>query len=120
MLFGGFWLYNGINHFRKAAMLEPYTASKSVPAPKAAVYGTGIMLIIAGAGIILGIYVPFAVFLLALFLIPVTLIMHNFWTVKEPMARMTEQVMFMKNAALLGAAIAYLFVPLPWPLSLLS
>lgn len=120
VLFGGFWIWGGINHFTQGKMMEGYVASKGVPAPKAAVYGTGVLLIIAGIGIVFGIYVPFAVFALIVFIVPTTFVMHAFWNVADPMAKMTDRIMFAKNLALLGGAIAFLFVPLPWALSLLG
>ncbi|KKW19380.1 MAG: hypothetical protein UY63_C0015G0021 [Parcubacteria group bacterium GW2011_GWA2_51_10] len=120
VLFGGFWIWGGINHFRQGTMMEQYVASKKVPSAKLAVYGTGVLLVVAGIGIVLGIYVPLAVLLIVVFLVPVTYRMHDFWNVTDPNTKMIETVMFAKNLALLGAALAFLFVPLPWSLSLLS
>ena len=118
ILFGGFFLLNGINHFLKGDMMTQYTAAKGIPAPKIAVYGTGLLLILAGLGIISGVYVVWAVLALVIFLIPITFIMHAFWKATEPNMKMTETIMFMKNIALTGAALAYLFVPEPWAFSL--
>ena len=118
ILFGGFFLLNGINHFLKGDMMTQYTAAKGIPAPKIAVYGTGLLLILAGLGIIGGVYVAWAVLALIIFLIPVTFIMHAFWKATEPNMKMTETIMFMKNIALTGAALAYLFIPEPWAFSL--
>jgi len=118
ILFGGFFLLNGINHFLKGDMMTQYTTAKGVPAPKIAVYGTGLLLILAGLGIIGGVYVAWAVLALIIFLIPVTFIMHAFWKATEPNMKMTETIMFMKNIALTGAALAYLFIPEPWAFSL--
>ena len=118
ILFGGFFLLNGINHFLKGDMMTQYTTAKGVPAPKIAVYGTGLLLILAGLGIISGVYVVWAVLALVIFLIPITFIMHAFWKATEPNMKMTETIMFMKNIALTGAALAYLFVPEPWAFSL--
>lgn len=120
ILFGGFWLISGINHFRYHKAMETYVASKRIVAPSVAVYGTGVMLVLAGIGILLGIYVPLAVALLVLFLLPVTFLMHNYWAIDDPAAKAAEKIMFSKNLALLGAALAYLFISLPWPMSLLS
>jgi putative oxidoreductase len=39
------------------------------------------------------------------FLLPVTLLMHDFWSVADSTAAQMQQVMFMKNLALLGAAL---------------
>lgn len=118
ILFGGFFIMSGINHFTKSEMLVQYAASKGVPAPKFAVLGSGALILLGGLGILLGAYVVWSVILLVIFLIFVTFKMHNFWAVSDPNAKMTDMVMFMKNIALLGAALAFLFIPLPWAYSL--
>jgi putative oxidoreductase len=48
--------------------------------------------------------------LLVLFLVPVTFIMHDFWSIKDTasQAYMIEMIMFWKNAALCGALLVYL------------
>lgn len=43
--------------------------------------------------------------LIVLFLMPVTLMMHNFWAVKNPMMAQLQQIMFMKNMSMLGGAL---------------
>ncbi len=111
-------MINGINHFTKSEMMTGYTASKGVPFPKLAVFGSGIVILLGGLGILLGVYVQWAVLLLAVFLIIVTFKMHNFWSITDPNAKMTDMIMFMKNLALLGGALAFLFVPGPWMFSL--
>jgi len=40
-----------------------------------------------------------------IFLIPVTLMMHNFWSVSDPMTLQIEKAMFLKNVAMLGGAL---------------
>ena len=54
---------------------------------------------------------------IAVFFIPVTLIMHNFW-VLSGIQRMSELHAFLGNLGLLGAALIFLAIPRPWPLSL--
>lgn len=39
------------------------------------------------------------------FLVPATLTMHNFWAIDDPTMAMMQQVMFMKNLAMLGGAL---------------
>ena len=118
IIFGGYFVYSSLGHFKNNAALSQYTASKGVPMPKYAVYFSGILILIGGAGILLGIFVKFAVLCLVLFLIPVSLIMHNFWRVSDPMQKMMEQVNFMKNMALLGGALMTLAILEPWSLAL--
>ena len=118
ILFGGYFVLAGINHFRNLAGTAGYAASKGVPFPKVAVIGTGLLLLLGGLGIVLGLYVRFAILLLVVFLIPVTFKMHQFWKVQDPMQKMGERINFEKNIALAGAALAYLFIALPWALAL--
>lgn len=117
ILFGGFFVMSGMNHFMKAGMMAQYTASKNVPFPKLAVMGTGLLLILGGLGMLLGVYVEWAVLALALFFVPVSFKMHNFWAVKDPQQKMAEMVNFLKNMALLGAALMTLAIPAPWAFS---
>lgn len=118
MLFGGYFLWNGYKHFKNTASLAGYAASKHVPSPQLMVRLSGALLIIGGAGIILGFAVGLAVAALVAFLVPVTFMMHDYWKETDPMVRMNQQIAFAKNIALLGAALAYLFIPGPWFLAL--
>jgi hypothetical protein len=43
--------------------------------------------------------------------------MHNFW-VLDGLQRMSELHAFLGNLGLLGAALIFLAIPRPWPLSL--
>jgi uncharacterized membrane protein YphA (DoxX/SURF4 family) len=49
ILFGGLFLYNGINHFRQRKNLAQYAGSKHVPAPQAGLVIAGLMLVAARA-----------------------------------------------------------------------
>ena len=53
LLFGGFFLYNGINHILNRKTLSQYAGSKKVPVPHVAVTGSGVALILGGASILL-------------------------------------------------------------------
>ena len=68
-----------------------YVASMKVPAPALAVYGSGILLVLGGLGVLLGQYVQISLVLIVIFLVPVTLIMHPFWTRTDPQAKMGGQ-----------------------------
>jgi uncharacterized membrane protein YphA (DoxX/SURF4 family) len=118
ILFGGYFLMNGMNHLFKSAGLAGYAASKGVPQPKLAVFSSGLLILFGGVAIILGVYILYAVGALALFLIPVSFMMHAFWKISDPMQKIMEQVNFMKNMALLGAALMLLSIPMPWIMSI--
>jgi uncharacterized membrane protein YphA (DoxX/SURF4 family) len=118
VLLGGYFIRSGINHFRFLQNMVGYAQSKGVMMPKLAVSATGLMLLLGGVGVLLGVYVQWAVILLTIFLIGVTFKMHQFWTITDPMQKMGEEVNFYKNLALLGAVLMLLAIPLPWALSL--
>jgi hypothetical protein len=43
--------------------------------------------------------------------------MHRFWDEQDPQKRQMEMIQFMKNMALVGAALALMQVREPWPAS---
>jgi|SRR3989344_931275 len=118
ILFGGFMLKNAWNHFANSAALTGYAQSKGVPSPKLAVLGAGVLLLAGGLGVLLGVYVQYAVGALILFFVPVTFMMHNFWADTDPNTKMSNQINFWKNLALLGGALMLLAIPEPWMYSL--
>lgn len=118
VLYGGFFVMQGLNHLMKGDMLAGYAQSKGVPSPKLAVYVSGLMILLGGLGVILGVYIPYSVTLIAIFLVVITFKMHTFWTVQDPMAKMGDMVNFYKNLALLGADLMLLMIAEPWPMSL--
>jgi uncharacterized membrane protein YphA (DoxX/SURF4 family) len=105
ILFGGYFAYSGFNHFKMLDMMSGYAKSKGAPLPKLSVAFSGLLLLIGGLSVLFNILPSVGFVSLALFLIPVTFIMHAFWKVQDPMAKMHEMINFMKNIALLGAVL---------------
>jgi uncharacterized membrane protein YphA (DoxX/SURF4 family) len=103
ILFGGYFIFNAVNHFTNLSAMTGYAQSKGVPAAKLAVAGGGVLLLIGGISIVFNVFPAIGLTALALFLLPVTVTMHAFWKVQDPMGRMGEMVNFTKNLALLGA-----------------
>ncbi len=117
LLFGGFFLYNGINHFRNTQTLSQYAGAKGVPKPDLAVKATGVAMLIGGASVLLGVKPRIGAATLLGFLVGVTPMMHNYWKVEDPQQRMNDEINFFKNMALAGGAIALAGVEEPWPVS---
>ena len=118
ILYGGFFILAGVNHFRNTVMMTGYAASKGIPAPRVAVLSSGVLVLLGGLSIALGFRPTWGVTFLTVFLVPTTLSMHNFWADTDPSARMNNLVNFEKNTALLGAALMFLMLPQPWLFSL--
>ena len=117
IIIGLYYLYSAINHFVKLDTMAGYAASKGVPLASVAVAASGVLLLVAGLTLLSGWHPKVGVGALVLFFVPVTFLMHAFWKVSDPMARMAEMVNFTKNLALLGSSLMFLAIPEPWPLS---
>ncbi|CAA9406544.1 MAG: hypothetical protein AVDCRST_MAG22-1582 [uncultured Rubrobacteraceae bacterium] len=118
IFFGVFFIMSGINHFTNAGMMSGYARSKNVPGAYLAVVGTGVMLVLGGLSVLLGLFPIVGLVLIVVFLLPTSVLIHNFWTVQDPQARAAEQVNFLKNLALAGAALALVYGAADWPLTL--
>lgn len=116
ILFGGFFIMSGLNHFQKVGMMSGYAGSKNVPFPRLAVIGSGVMLVAGGASVLLGIVPVVGLTVLVLFLLSTLATMHDFWNLKDPQQRAAEQVNFLKNVALIGASLALVYGASDWAL----
>ena len=91
------------NHFSKQTIA--YAAAQGAPLASIAVPLSGIITLAGGLSILLGYRARIGAWLIVLFLVPVTLIMHDFWTAHDPTMAQMQMVMFMKNLAILGGAL---------------
>ena len=80
-------------------------AAHGVPLPDLLVPLSGIIALLGGLSVLLGFQTRFGAWLLVIFLVPVTVMMHNFWSVSDPMTLQIERAMFLKNVTMLGGAL---------------
>jgi uncharacterized membrane protein YphA (DoxX/SURF4 family) len=104
-VFGGFFLYNGINHFLQHRAMAQYVDAKNIPMPGVAVTASGVALVLGGASLVLGVKATLGAAAVAEFLAGVSPIMHDLWRVQDPEKRQGEMINFSKNMALLGASL---------------
>jgi len=107
VLVAAFFLMSAYNHLSNSAMMAGYAQSKGVPMARVSVIVTGLMMLAGGLSVLTGWHATYGVALLVLFLVPTALIMHNYWTVPDPMAKMGERVNFWKNITIAGALLLY-------------
>jgi putative oxidoreductase len=86
-----------------------YAASEGVPLAGVSVPLSGVLALLGGLSVLLGYHARVGAALLLVFLLPVTLVMHDFWSVADPMAAQLQQVMFMKNLAIMGGALLIVY-----------
>lgn len=114
---GLFYLYAGINNFSNLPKSIGFAAYKGVPMPMIAVTVASALLVIGGVSILLGYKPHLGVAAIIFFLLPVTIMMHNFWAFDDPQARLEEMRSFLSNMALAGSSLMFLGLPSPWPWS---
>jgi len=102
-LFALIFLMAGANHFNKQTI--GYAASQGVPLAAIAVPLSGVLAIAGGLSILLGYRAKLGAWLIVLFLVPVSFMMHKFWTVQDPMMAQVQMILFMKNVSMLGGAL---------------
>ena len=97
------FLMSSLGHF--SPQVIGYAAQQGVPMAGLLVPFSGLIALAGGLSILFGYRARIGAWLLVLFLVPVTLTMHRFWGVADPMMAQIQQAMFMKNLSMLGGAL---------------
>jgi putative oxidoreductase len=116
-IFSAYWLAAGFNHFKNIDYMTEYSRTKGVPAPKLAVAGSGVLLLVGGLSFLLGICPVIGIWLVIVFLLGASFVIHRYWQIEDPKMRQMEMINFSKNMALVGALLMMLLLPRPWPMS---
>ncbi len=82
-----------------------WAAPQGVPLPGLLVPLAGLISLAGGLSVVLGYRAKAGAWLLVLFLVPVTIMMHNFWAVKDPMMAEIQQGFFWANLSRVGGAL---------------
>lgn len=118
ILFGGLFVMGGVMHFMKLKDMTEYARMKGAPMPQMSTIVSGMIIMLAGLGVVFGVYQSLSLLALSAFLVVITPIMHAFWKVSDPQMKMMDMQMFLKNMALLGATLALYVFSSDWPLAL--
>jgi putative oxidoreductase len=102
-LFSIIFILASARHFNPQTIAS--ATRHSVPLPNILVPLSGVIAFVGGLSVLLGYRTRFGAWLLVIFLVPVTLMMHNFWAVWDPATSQIEKAMFMKNVTMLGGAL---------------
>ncbi len=82
-----------------------FGAQQGVPLPGVLVPLAGLISLGGGLSVILGYRARLGAWLLVLFLVPVTIMLHNFWAVKDPMMAQMQLGFFLANVSRIGGAL---------------
>jgi len=94
-----------------------YAQSKGAPLASVTVPLGSVGLIAGALSVLVGAYPAVGAAAILVFLVPVTGLMHDFWTM-EGQDRQNEEIHFLKNVGLMGGALVFLALSsLAWPLA---
>ncbi len=97
------FILSSLSHFSEGTIA--YARSMGLPMAAILVPLSGIVALAGGLSILLGYRAKLGAWLIVIFLVPVTFIMHSFWGLIDLQAAFVQQIMFMKNLSMLGAAL---------------
>ncbi len=103
ILFAAIFVVAGARHFSSQTIAM--AASMGAPMPSLLVPFSGILSVVGGLSVAVGYRAKIGAWLIILFLIGVTPVMHNFWAATDPMMFQMQMAHFMKNVSMLGAAL---------------
>lgn len=103
VLYSIIFIFAAPGHFSQQAI--GYAAQQGVPMSGLLVPLSGVIALAGGLSVLLGYRARIGGWLVVVFLVPVTVMMHNFWAVKDPMMAQMQQIMFLKNLSMLGGAL---------------
>lgn len=107
LLFVAIFLLSVPMHFAQG-MID-HAAAAGVPLANVLVPLSGVLELVGAVSVLVGYHARIGALLLALFLIPVTLFMHKFWGIPDPMQAQMQQIMFLKNVAMLGGTCLLMY-----------
>lgn len=96
---------SAMGHLTQTASMAEYAKSRGIPAASAAVVASGILMLVGGLSVLLGVWADLGALLLVVFLVPTAVLMHAFWSETDAQAKQMEQIQFMKDMSLAGAAL---------------
>ena len=94
-----------------------YAEHKGVPLASMSVPLGSLGLVAGALAVLTGVYPGVGALVVAVVLVPITVVMHDFWTM-EGQDRGNERIHFLKNVGLVGGALVFLALSTAaWPLA---
>lgn len=103
ILFSLIFLVSSLGHF--SAQNIQYAASQGLPFAGLLVPVSGVLALLGALSITVGYKAQAGALMIIVFLLPVTLVMHQFWAAVDPVAQQMQLAMFLKNISMMGAAL---------------
>jgi putative oxidoreductase len=98
------FILSGVNKFMDPQGNAAYMAAKGMTMVPFFLYSAAILEVVAGLCLFLGLKARYAAGLLLLYLIPVTLLFHDYWNA-DAASRQLQMLFFFKNLAIFGGLL---------------
>ena len=102
-LFAVIFIIASAGHFSSGTIAS--AAEHGVPMAGLLVPLSGLIALAGGLSVLFGFHARLGGWLLVLFLVPVTVFMHNFWAMSDPTSFQIQLTLFIRNLLLLGGAL---------------
>lgn len=99
------FISSGISKIFNWEATAGYMATAGMPLVPMFLVGAITVEVLGGLSVLLGLCPRLGAAMLFLFLIPTTLIFHNFWAITDQMMRQLQMISFMKNLAIMGGLL---------------
>jgi putative oxidoreductase len=103
-LISAVFLFSGINKIASFSMMTGFATAKGMPLPAVAIAGAAAIEILCGLAVLTGFQAKISAWILFVYLIPTTIIFHNFWTLQGA-DKIDAEAHFMKNLAIMGGLL---------------
>ena len=103
VLFSSIFIIKAIGQF--CPMMIARASEKGVPMTELLYPFWGLLAIIGGLSILFGYKAKIGAWILVIFLLPITFVMHAFWIGESGMAVRMQMLCFWKNISLMGACL---------------
>lgn len=99
------FLTGAFGHFKMSEQMVGYARSMKVPAPSLGGWPAGVWLLVASLSVALGVWPDIGALMIALWGIPTAFLIHGWWRY-DAEAQQSQQLLFFRNLAFVGGAIA--------------
>jgi putative oxidoreductase len=104
ILLSSVFIIAGVGKVGGFSVEEGFVASKHLPLPAVALGIAMIIELVGGLAILVGLYTRFTAWIVFLYMIAITFLFHNFWTLQGA-DRINMMLHFEKNVAIMGGLL---------------
>jgi putative oxidoreductase len=104
ILLSSVFILGGIGKITGFSFEETMVAAKHLPLPAAALAVAMVIELVGGLAILMGLFTRLTAWIVFLYLIPTTVLFHNFWAVQGA-DRIDTMIHFEKNLAIMGGLL---------------